>query len=195
MRTGTPKICLACIAATEITEPTENGTSGRLQPGLKTRCVFLRILRGSLNSVISVLSVAVTFSRLALLTALLACNGFLGCATIDSTTRAEVVKPDPLCEQISKQKTIEVGSGWCKVDPAVVLKEIPLGTPLPQARSIMEGHGFHCLDGTGDSQGIFLKCTANNGSRWVVAVGTVVKIYHQAGRVTDIQIVRRVEKP
>ena len=86
MRTGTRKICLACIAATEITEPTENGTSGRLQPGLKTRCVFLRILQGSFNSVISVSSVAVTFSRLALLTAIFACNGFLGCATIDSTT-------------------------------------------------------------------------------------------------------------
>ena len=130
-----------------------------------------------------------------LLMAIVACNSFLGCTTVPSRTVADDVKPDPLCEQIGKQKTIEVGPGWCKVDPAVVLKEVPLGTPLPQARSIMEGHGFHCLDGTGDAQGPFLRCTAYEGTGWVAGVATVVKVYYRAGQVTDIQIVRRFDKP
>jgi hypothetical protein len=98
---------------------------------------------------------------------------------------------DALQEAIARQPTIEAKAGWWKKDPGVVLQEIPLGTPLSQARAVMKGHGFECSEG---AEGC-LVCKAFKRTDWLCGIITIVTIHHQGGKVTDLEVVRQYDGP
>ena len=69
-------------------------------------------------------------------------------------------KPDPVQEAIKKGEILE-DQGWLQhrtMNPSVVLKFIPSGTPIEQAKSFMEVHGFTCVF-TQDYAGMHLYCS------------------------------------
>src|SRR5271157_84550 len=89
---------------------------------------------------------------------LLGCCGFAGCQALDSLSSVGSAKLDSLQEEIEKQATVDTEGGWWRKDPGVVLKEIPIGTPVDQARAFMEGHGFKCSEQHAEQGDAYLLC-------------------------------------
>ena len=67
---------------------------------------------------------------------------------------------DPMVDAIYQQamKEKRIGSGPMPTD--IVLKEIPLSTPLAKARATMGKHGFSCWSAVPINNSMCLHCTA-----------------------------------
>jgi hypothetical protein len=117
---------------------------------------------------------------------LLACCAFLACATVNPNA-----KLDPLVEQISIQAAAKKTPGTAPPKPPgdIVLEEIPLKTPLTQARAIMRRHGFACWSGVPDNGGPCLYCAAYIRKNQCYADRIVVKFFHEHERVTNVVVV------
>jgi hypothetical protein len=74
----------------------------------------------------------------------------------------------------------------------LVLKEVAVQTPLAQARSIMEGHGFSCWGGVSDGTGTCLQCTAYRPKNQYVADKVQVKLYYQKDKIVNAAVLVRL---
>jgi len=129
-----------------------------------------------------------------LVLALFACGGFGGCRLLSSSSSSESVKGDRLLEEIVGGETVEAKAGWWRKDPAVVLKEIPIGTPVDQAKAVMEAHGFKCSEQP-EQNGPFLLCHAFKRTGFLTGTGIDIKIVHHASRVTNVEVVTSYSGP
>lgn len=93
-----------------------------------------------------------------------------------------------------KQEDVEAKPGCWRKDPAVVLKEIPVGMPVDQARAIMEGHGFECSQHTEEGSS-YLLCQAYQRTSILTGTRIDVNIFHQASRVTGAKVSTRYDGP
>ena len=126
---------------------------------------------------------------------LICASGLVGCFTIDLSGGWQNGTADPLQAEIFKQYTLMARPGWWKPDPGIVLREIPAGTPLAEARAVMEKHRFNCVDGLGDEKGTYLRCVANRRTGRKTNDRIDMKIYYEAGRVKDIDVTSYYDVP
>jgi hypothetical protein len=75
------------------------------------------------------------------------------------------------------------------VRPDLVLREVPLQTPLPQAQAVMERHGFSCWAGVQKNYRTCLYCTAYRPRTALAADKVVVKLYYEQKRVTGVEVI------
>ncbi len=61
-------------------------------------------------------------------------------------------------------------------------------TPLAQARSTMERHGFSCWAGLSDNRGDYLHCTALKRKNQACADKLTVKFHYDARRIIDCEV-------
>ncbi len=124
----------------------------------------------------------------------------VGCQGVSPGLIGQDQQTDPLQEAIFKQgKGEEAFFQKLKLEsyqetvwtpnPAPVLKEIPLGSPVARARAVMQQHGFRCVDLVTADKRPFLSCTALKKTSWVTGEAIRVEIYHQAGEVTDVKVI------
>jgi hypothetical protein len=133
---------------------------------------------------------------------LLGC-GLLGCVTPPSAP-FQPDPPNPFLEEILKQEVLpatgadgkvlkgadgkEIRSNPPVVKPDVVLREIPLRTPLAEARKIMERHGFTCYGGIRDQFQDCVYCRAYRRKSTMVADRVVVKLFYENERVVNVVV-------
>jgi hypothetical protein len=123
-----------------------------------------------------------------MLSGLLTCGLALGCMTFDPRPPAPEAKADAWVDEILKQDVLESKNKWSKLKAEVVLKEVPLHTPLAQARSIMERHGFSCWAGLSDNRGDYLHCTAYKRKNQSCADKLTIKFHYDAKRIVDAEV-------
>jgi hypothetical protein len=114
---------------------------------------------------------------------LLVCS-WVGCVTVPPSSTSPSDPPDPFVKAILKEAPASKRPGVTVVSPDVVLKEVPLKTPLAQARAIMEQHGFSCWKGTPEGLGTCLHCTAYRRKNEYASQKIVVKLIYENDRVT-----------
>jgi hypothetical protein len=113
---------------------------------------------------------------------LLACCWGLGCQTVGQNG-------DPLLEAILKPPTEGARAGQSHLSPAeVVLLEVPLKTPMPEARAAMEKHGFTCWSGMVTDKGTYLHCTAFKRTALNRADRVLVKLFYRERRVVEVEV-------
>ena len=119
---------------------------------------------------------------------LLPCCCCLGCHTV-----APAGPPDPLVEAVLKEAAQKRAPGPNAAGDlaadlaAVVLKEVPLQTPLDKARPVLERHGFSCWSGVQDDKGVCLHCTAWKRKGPYYADRVVVKLFYENRRVVRVE--------
>jgi hypothetical protein len=118
-----------------------------------------------------------------------------GCVTTESAALAPPGPTDPFVEEILKQDFLyikqdgkDVKTDPPQVKPDVVLREIPLKTPLADAQAFMERHTFSCQGGVKDNYQTCLYCTAYRRKTKFVADRVVVKLYYENKRVTGVLV-------
>ena len=84
---------------------------------------------------------------------------------------------------LGKAEVLEARAGWWKHSAAPVLKEIPPGTPVEQARSVMQGHGVTCELDTHADGGPVLIGSAYRRTGWLCGYRTEVTLSCPAGKV------------
>ncbi len=118
-----------------------------------------------------------------------------GCRALTSSNARPSAPADPLQEAILKAKDLESRAGRCRKRPDAVLKEVPLGTPVDQAQTIMAGHGFGCHPHGDDGQGPALFCRAYQPTSWVSGTFIDVTLHHRDGRIRDVEVVTIPDGP
>jgi hypothetical protein len=113
---------------------------------------------------------------------------FPGCVTFNSSTVPPNGIPDPLLEEILRQETLVKKPDSATLKPAILLREVPIRTPLAQAKSVMERHGFSCWSGVADSKGTCLHCTAYKPKKRGLADKIVVKLFYETQRIVNVEI-------
>jgi hypothetical protein len=114
--------------------------------------------------------------------------GLPGCWTIPATAPTEKKPVDPLVQEILKSDNRDKKVGVNGVDPDVILKEIPLQTPVAKARSIMEKHGFSCWAGVPADYRICLDCRFYKQKNSAVADMIQVKLYYDNNRISGVDV-------
>jgi hypothetical protein len=112
----------------------------------------------------------------------------LGCATFDTDATPPDGQPDPLLVAILRQEAVAKVLTAVTVKPDVVLQEIPLQTPVAEARSIMERHGFSCWSRVPDGDRTCLYCIAYKRKRRDLADKVVVKLFHADRLVVQVEV-------
>jgi hypothetical protein len=119
---------------------------------------------------------------------LLLCCCFLGCATFEPGPVPQNGKLDPFLDEIVRQEPLEKKLWSVTLKPDVVLRDIPLQTPVAEARAIMERHGFSCWSGVADAKGKCLHCTAYIRKSPDYADRVVVKLFYDTERVVNVAV-------
>lgn len=127
--------------------------------------------------------------------AILACvQLFQGCQIAGPVSSGNLSgRLDSLQEEIWKQPS-ESQDGLHSVSATPVLKYIPLGTAIEQAKAVMEAHGFRCSSDNQEGR-CRLVCVASRNIRLMVADVIRVSLYHEAGRITDVKVITFVDAP
>jgi hypothetical protein len=118
------------------------------------------------------------------------------CAIMSQRPELAAAGPDPFLAEILKGDVLEKRPGIPKdgkapssrVSNARVQKEVPLQTPLSQAKSIMERHGFTCWAGLSDSRGEYMQCDVYQVKNQRSAERIIVKISYRMNRVVDFEV-------
>ena len=124
----------------------------------------------------------------------------VGCQVTSPGLIGQDEKTEPLQQAIFKQakgeeavfqklKLISYQADVWVPNPAPVLEEIPLGSPVARARAVMQRHGFRCVDLVTADKHPFISCTASQKTRWLGKDAVRVEIYYQAGEVTDVKVI------
>jgi hypothetical protein len=121
------------------------------------------------------------------------CLGLLVCWTgpgCDSVPQNG--QPDPLVEEIVRQagpkKKATAATAGAEALKRLILEEIPLQTPVAEARAVMERHGFSCWANVPDEKGPCHHCTAYRRKGPAVADKVVVKLFAEQGRVSNVEV-------
>jgi hypothetical protein len=119
----------------------------------------------------------------------IACTGVFGCQGVSPALIGQDQRNEPLQEAIFNQANLQSPQeGICLTSPAPVLLEIPVGSPVENARAVMQRHGFQCADRVTADNRPFLSCTASKRTSWVTGNSIRVEIYYQGGEVTDLKV-------
>jgi hypothetical protein len=108
--------------------------------------------------------------------------------TFDPRPPVPEVKADAWVDELLKQDVVDSKNKWRKLKADVVLKEVPIYTPLAQAKSIMERHGFSCWTGLSDNRGDYMHCTAYKRKNQSCADKVIVKFHYDGKRIIDAEV-------
>jgi len=103
-------------------------------------------------------------------------------------TAGPVPAPDPFLAEIARQPCLTKTTGSAVLKPEVVFQQVPLHTPLKEARAIMERHGFSCWAAVPDGSRMCLHCTAYHRKRVDYMDRIVVKLYYENQRVVNAEV-------
>src|SRR5437016_2647468 len=67
-----------------------------------------------------------------------------GCLSFRGAATAPLPAADPFLAELARQPALKKMQGSAILKPDVVFQEIPVHTPLKDARAQMERHGFSC---------------------------------------------------
>jgi hypothetical protein len=113
----------------------------------------------------------------------------LGCGTLHTSHASPAGLPDPFLCELLKQDALEKKPGVAVLKPDLVLQEIPRGTPVAQARTIMEGHGFTCWPGVPHGLSTVLYCMAYQyRAKDQLTDKVVVELYYDAHHVVGAEV-------
>ena len=87
---------------------------------------------------------------------------------------------DPLVEEIANQAAVGKRVGSTPQSPDLILKEIPLKTPVKEAQAIMKEHGFTCWSAVPDGYKTCIHCTAYKSMPKGLGYKIVVKLYYDS---------------
>jgi hypothetical protein len=120
----------------------------------------------------------------------IACTGMFGCQGVSPALLGQDERNEPLQEAIFNQAKLQSPQeDVCVTSPTAILPEIPLGSPVDNARAVMQRHGFQCADLLTVDNRPFLSCTTSKKTSWVTGNSIRVEIYYQAGEVTDLKVI------
>jgi hypothetical protein len=105
----------------------------------------------------------------------------------------QIGRPDLLQEEIRKQPS-EYQNGLQVVSATCVLKYIPLGTSIEQAKRFMESHDFRCSSENKDSP-CYLIYTASKNAGFMMAEVILVTLDYEAGKITDVKVATYLDGP
>jgi hypothetical protein len=126
------------------------------------------------------------------LVALVCIQLFQGCQLASPTSSSQLVgHPDPLQEEIRNQPVEGQTNGLSTVSPAPVLKYVPLGSSIEEAKKVMESHGFDCSGSDEDA----LVCKASRNRGLMMAEVIRVILYHEAGKITNVKVGTYLDGP
>ena len=125
----------------------------------------------------------------ALWVVLLPCCCFTGCEAMNNLVSPVTENPDPFQVQILKQDAADKKPGApTRLLPDLILREIPLRTPVAKARAFMEQHGFSCSGGVPEGSLTCLDCRAWIRKNSLTVDRIVVRFYYENNRVINEQI-------
>lgn len=146
---------------------------------------------------------------------------FTGCSLASLSPSAKNKQPDEFQEELEKAEFLEGQPTW-KLKPDVVLRHIPIGTSIEQAKCYMETHGFTCTFGSTDEddrkamlppekgcppdnlsylndsnrvRGTYLTCWVYKRVDWLTGYSTTVTFYFDNGKVTNVEAMRATYGP
>lgn len=129
------------------------------------------------------------------LVALVCIQLFQGCQLASPPSSSPLVgHPDPLQEEIRNQPVEGQTNGLATVSPAPVLKYVPLGTSIEEAKKVMESHGFDCSASNDDTHP-YLVCKASRNRGLMMAEVIRVILDNEAGKITKVEVVRYLDGP
>jgi hypothetical protein len=120
--------------------------------------------------------------------ALVCCCGLAGCLGVDSAAVVKSVPPDPFVEELLRQEVLTRDKDSATLKNTVVLRDIPVKTPLAKARAFMEQHGFSCWANVPCGAYTCLHCTAYKRKRQDLADRVVVKLIYQDQKVIGAEV-------
>ncbi len=118
-----------------------------------------------------------------------------GCQALTPSNSRPNTSADPLQEAILKERDLESKAGWWRKPPDPVLKEVPLGTPVDQAQTVMAGHGFSCSPHGDEGRGPSVLCWAHQPTSWLAGTIIQVTLHHRDGKITDVEVVTAYDGP
>ena len=125
----------------------------------------------------------------------LLCGAVLGCVSPPPAGPFHPDPPNPFLEAIFKAEVLVIMEDGkpLKLNPPllkpdVVLREIPLKTPVAEARAVMEKHGFSCQGGVRENFQTCLYCKAYRRTSAVLADRVVVKLFYEDQRVVNVAV-------
>jgi hypothetical protein len=108
--------------------------------------------------------------------------------TFRGGTSGSVPEPDPFLAEIARQPVLQKTPASAVLRPDVVFQQIPLHTPVKDARAVMERHGFSCWAAVPDGTRMCLHCTAYHRKRPDYMDRIVVKLYYENQRVVNAEV-------
>jgi hypothetical protein len=125
----------------------------------------------------------------------LLCGAVLGCVSPPPAGPFHPDPPNPFLEALFKSEVLVIMEDGKPVKlnppllkPDVVLREIPLRTPVAEARAVMERHGFSCQGGVRENFQTCLYCKAYKRTSAVLADRVVVKLFYEDQRVVNVAV-------
>jgi len=109
--------------------------------------------------------------------------------TFRGSPATPVAAPDPFLAEIARQPEIKKSTGSADLKPDAVFVEVPLHTPIQEARAIMERHDFSCWMAVPDGDRVCLHCTAYHRKRPDYMDRIVVKLYYENRRVVNAAVI------
>jgi len=120
---------------------------------------------------------------------------FQGCQIASPISSSQLIRhPDPLQEEIRKQRSERQSNGLSTVSPAPVLKYVPLGTSIEEAQKVMASHGFECSP-SDNAAHPRLVCKASRNIGFMVAEVIRVILYHEEGKITNVEVATYLDGP
>lgn len=116
----------------------------------------------------------------------------------DVVTLPRVLKRscDPLQVGICYGEKLEFHNGKWKINPALVLREIPLNSPIDKAETVMKDHGFFCSHGSTENdeqpvlkEGTYLHATTFCRLSFRSVERITVTVFYEENKVTDVDVV------
>ncbi len=120
--------------------------------------------------------------------ALLPCLVLAGCMSFHGYQAAPVPPPDPFVVEIARQPAVRKMEGSAELKPEIVFTVVPLHTPVKEAKTLMEKHGFSCWASVPDGTRMCLHCTVYHRKRADYMDRIVVKLYYENQRVVSAQV-------
>ena len=96
-------------------------------------------------------------------------------------------------DELLKQDALQKKPGSAVLKPDRVFEEIPVKTPVADARATMDKHGFNCWSGVADARGTCVQCILYKRKTPYLADRVVVKLFYENKQVINAEVLVEYE--